>query len=178
MFYVSLILIVLGLIAFGILMTPFRLIIDSVLGVYRLEFGRLASGELVMEDAQPYVDVKVLFWKRRFNPFELKSGEAREWKGETSIEGKRPKKVGAERKRRLIGLRKVLAIVQSFKVNRFKIRINTGDMPLNGVMYPLIYWLAFRTRKDIAIVFYGQSVVRINIENNLARMTWAYIKTK
>lgn len=174
MFYLTLIFIFLVIVAIAIMLMPFRLVIDSVSGTYRLNLGHLASGELVIEGAQPYFDVKVLFWKKRFNPFEMKSGEKNEKKKENKVD----KESRRDKKRKPVPFRKVLAVLKSFKVNRFRIWINTGDMPLNGIMYPLVYWMAYRTKKDIGIVFYGESIVRIDIENNLARIAWAFIKTK
>lgn len=153
---------------------PFRLIIDSVTGTYKIVVGRFMSGELVFVNAEEYVDLKLFFWKKRFNLFEMKSGKSIEKSSEKKVE----KSYKKEKRSKVIPFRKVLAIVKSFKVNRFRILINTDDMMLNGILYPLVYWLAYKTRKDIGIVFYGPSIVRIDIENNLAHIAWAYIKTK
>lgn len=86
------------------------------------------------------------------------------------------KKKKTSTKKQKISLQKIIRILKTFKVTKCHILIDTDNMPLNGILYPVFYLLSRYTGKTILINFYGENTVQLKIENTLARMLWAYIK--
>jgi hypothetical protein len=49
---------------------------------------------------------------------------------------------------------------------------------LNGLLFPLGYWLARRTGRPIDVNFTNNNELVIAIDNNVARLLWAYATTR
>lgn len=170
MVYLVVIFTVLVLLVLAVMLMPIRISIDSSADDYSVSLGGLAGCRLVLVHDKLFIDIKFLFWKNRIDPFAQRP-EKRRVDSKVKRKKESEKTVG-------MSLRQVKAVIRSFRVRRFLIRFNSGDMPLNGLLYPLFYGLSAATKKDIGIVFYGKSVVKIDIENNLARIALAYLKAK
>lgn len=52
--------------------------------------------------------------------------------------------------------------------------IDTGNMPLNGIMYPGFFWLSRLTGKTFEINFSDKNELILEIENNLAGLVKAF----
>ena len=72
---------------------------------------------------------------------------------------------------------KLINLIQSFKINKLFITIDTGNMPLNGALYPWFHLLSMKKNRTININFWGENIIIIHLENSLARMLWAYFKS-
>jgi len=72
-------------------------------------------------------------------------------------------------------IKKMRAIIKTFKINTCYINIDTGDAGLNGMLYPGFYWLSAYIHKPVGINFLNENDIVLEIENSLARMAWAYI---
>lgn len=77
-----------------------------------------------------------------------------------------------------LNFRRVLAIIKSFKVIKCLVNIDTGDMPLNGKLFPVMYLLSRLTGKTFYINFVGKNEVVLTIKNNAFNILKAYIKNK
>jgi len=55
--------------------------------------------------------------------------------------------------------------------------LDTGDMPLNGILFPWFYLFSRRVNHDVLINFNNENTIKLKIENSIARMLWAYIKS-
>ena len=66
--------------------------------------------------------------------------------------------------------------VSSFKVIKLNCAIDTGSNELNGMLFPLFYWVSVKSGKNIMINFNDENKLELKIENNLARMILAYFK--
>lgn len=70
------------------------------------------------------------------------------------------------------------AIIKSCKVKKCVIDIDTGNMPLNGKLFPLMYMLSGLTGKTFHINFTGKNEIVLTIKNNVYSILKAYIKNK
>jgi hypothetical protein len=66
-------------------------------------------------------------------------------------------------------------VIRSFKVNKLEATFDFGDMQWNGILYPLFCWISCKTGKDVRINFEGKNIIVLQAENNIARMSRAYI---
>jgi hypothetical protein len=73
--------------------------------------------------------------------------------------------------------KKMRLILKSFKIKKCFITIDTGNMPLNGMLFPWIYLLSIYTKKTVMINFSEKNIIILQIENSIARMLWAYFKS-
>ena len=69
----------------------------------------------------------------------------------------------------------VKAIMNSFSVNKCYLSIDSGDVQLNGILYPFFYWLGKRMHKTIEINFLNRNEFILEIENNFARIIKTFI---
>jgi len=72
-------------------------------------------------------------------------------------------------------IRKVQAVITSFKISKCLITLDTGDMALNGILYPWFLWIGELMSKDISINFCNRNEIVLEIENNFFRVLRAYI---
>lgn len=77
-----------------------------------------------------------------------------------------------------VSFQRFFAIIKSCKVKKCVIDIDTGNMPLNGKLFPLMYMLSRLTGKKFNINFTGKNEVVLTIKNNVYSILKAYIKNK
>jgi hypothetical protein len=148
-----------------LLFAPFYIELNSHTGLYRFRFHRLVSLSAKFVNSAVVFELKILFWKRPFTFHQT---------AERNIQPTKYKKSNKTKKRNL-RIQTVVNMLRSFKINTCDIALDTGDVVLNGRLYPLFYLLGFFTRKPILISFTGQSHIVLEIENNLARLSRALI---
>jgi hypothetical protein len=151
-----------------LLFAPFRIEVDSDLMVLRVRFHRLASARIYYGHATLMLDFQIGWWKRSMDllqPTKMTEAKRRARENRAKSSGKR----------RAMPLRKVMAVMRSFKLKRCIIHIDTGNMEWNGILFPVAYWLRMRSCQDILIRFDGMTRVALTIENNAARMIRAYV---
>ena len=155
-----------------LLFTPFFLGIDSSAGYAGMRFGRLAEVGIVLNESEQVMRVKVAWWKRSFDLFRAPGP------GVTIVKEKPVRKKNKRKPMPLNKLlRKVRAVLSSFRVTRCFITVDTGDMRMNGILYPWVYLLKRRMGKDVSINFWGDNVIILEARNTIARMLWAYVKS-
>lgn len=149
-----------------LLFAPFILEIDSERGVCNLRYHYLASADLALYQEAIFLKVKIVWWKKQINLLEpnIKSSV-------TS-----PVKNNRNKSRNKISFKKILNLVKSFRVRKFLISIDTDNMQLNGIMYPIFLLGQHFSGRQIEINFKGDNIIIMKIENNIARILWAYIK--
>ncbi|HYV90582.1 MAG TPA: hypothetical protein VE978_02320 [Chitinophagales bacterium] len=150
-----------------LLVAPFYLEIDSVEGLCRIRFHFLASAKLRMSESSLILDLKIIGVEKQIDLLAPPKQK------------KKPvqKKIGRQKKRAGIPFRKVWAMLQSFRINKCDVNFDFGDMPLNGILYPLFQWISILTGKSIRINFGNETKIILEIENNFARIGWAFIKS-
>jgi len=154
-------------IAAYLLLAPFYLEIDSRSGLYRIRFHRLASVRFSIVNSSLIMDVQVTGWHKRIDLSAIKPKE------------KKVEEVSVPQvKRKMnISFQRIWGVLRSFKVNKCRIAVDFGDMALDGILYPLFYWVRVWSKKDIGINFSGENELVLEIENNFIRMLWAYVKS-
>ena len=70
------------------------------------------------------------------------------------------------------------AILKSFKVQQCVVDIDTGNMPLNGKLFPVMFLLSGLTGETFHINFTGKNEVVLIVKNNIYSILKAYIKSK
>lgn len=165
MWYWLIPLILLILVLAYLLFAPIHIQLDSQKGIAEIRFHRLASAILRAGDSL-VLEINIAWWHRCVDILQSGSREKKE----------NVKKVhtGSQKKNKL-PVQKLLAIARSFRIHRFIVHINTGDMASNGVLFPLFFWLGCKTRKDISITFNEATHIEIHTSNTLARMIRAYL---
>lgn len=168
MLVLSVLLILVSGILMYLLFAPFYLEIDSTKELYRVRFHKIISARIVIEEGLLLLDVKMAWWTKRYKL--NGSGSAK------AVEKDRSENKKGNGKGKL-PWKKMKAVLASFKINKCSVVIDTGDMQLNGILYPFFLLLSFYSGKNFGISFNGDNEVKLEIENNIARMSWAYISS-
>lgn len=149
------------------LFAPFYLEVDTTHGLYRVRLHRLVSFRVFRAEQGWAGELRVAGWRKRIDfaaqPVVVVKEQA-------------PRKP-RQKSRRRFGWKKIRAVLGSFKIVRCRVSIDTGDDQWNGLLYPLFYFAARRSGRDIRINFTGDVEIVLCIKNNLARMGWAYLRT-
>lgn len=159
-----------------LLFAPFYIEVDTRRNLYRIRLQRLAHAALVFDEGSILVDLDLLWWHRQVDLLQVRLGEiVTEGEKELTIKGpKREYKIGKSWR----GVfKKTLAVLKSFKTNQCYITFDMGDVVTNGLWYPVFWWLSQQTDKTVLVNFVGEEVVVLEMENNLARIAWALIKS-
>jgi hypothetical protein len=150
-----------------LIFAPLCLEINSIEGLYRIRFHRLASARLVANKGSFKIDLKIAWWHREIDPF---AARMQSKKREQS-----KKSAPAKRKRPNIDFNVVMAVIKSFRVKKCFVTLDTGSMPLNGLLYPAFYLLSVRTGRTVEINFLDRNEIVLEIENSLARIIKVFI---
>jgi hypothetical protein len=156
------------------LFTPFTIAIDSTRGIIHAKLNRLVKAEIIgLAEDSLLLQISLAGWKKEIDL--LKSRNKHETGdpiekilGFNELEKYHNKKNV---------WKKILAVLKSFKILTCSIILDTGNMPLNALLYPYFYLLSKRTGKNIAISFTGNTECILLIENSIARLLWAVIKS-
>jgi hypothetical protein len=73
---------------------------------------------------------------------------------------------------------KVKYMMRSFKVNACYVNLSFENGLLNAWLFPVFSELSRYSGKNFSINFTDVNEVKIEIENNMARMIWAWFKNK
>lgn len=151
-----------------VLFAPFYLEINTINGLLRLRFHRLIKAQLFFNENSLFLDLKIAGWRKQIDLLAQKEQKEQKKKQIKKQSGKGPNR---------ISIRKIKAIVKSFKVNKFYLNISFDEMMLNGIIYPLLSILSFKTNKRMEINFFHENEIILEIENNFFRIIRAYIKS-
>ncbi|MFI5151337.1 MAG: hypothetical protein ACHQRM_16520 [Bacteroidia bacterium] len=150
---------------------PFYLEINTVSGLYSVRFHRLCTASIRIEDQSFVAEIKLPGWRKQIDLMEI---------GTKKPTTKRaPKKTIAVKKKQPMSFsrKKIWGVLRSFKINTCEIVLDTGDMQLNGILYPLFFMLGCYSNKEIRINFLNENRIILQVRNSLARMSWAYISS-
>ena len=148
-----------------LLFAPFYLEINSRIGLCRIRFHRLAMAGFYLQESSLILELKIAGWRKQIDLLAERPSH------------KENLKIKYKKERKTISLKKIKAILKSFKVNKLYLNFCFDNMPLNGILYPAFLWLSRRTGKHFEINFWNENEFILEIENNLFRMIRAYIKS-
>jgi hypothetical protein len=144
-----------------ILFAPLLLEIDTHSDLYRFSIVPVFRVWWVTNDFQNHPEISIFGIRTKFNL----SGSQKE-KTELKIQKSSKLKFSFHR---------FFSVIKSFKIKKCFVNVDTGDMPLNGELYPMMYMLSSITGRTFKINFTGKTEVIITIKNNAFRMLMAYI---
>jgi hypothetical protein len=150
---------------FYLLFAPFYIEIDTERQIFRFQFHSWFQLRLIMKQDSFFIVVKILKWTKSWDIFSMKKQGVKRVRS--------PRNRGSN-----ISKHKVISIIKSFRLRKFKFSIDTGDMPTNGLLFPVFHLIKLRTQLDISINFKDENKFFLLIENNLARLIGALIFTK
>ncbi|MES2284114.1 MAG: hypothetical protein V4547_00415 [Bacteroidota bacterium] len=151
-----------------VLFAPFYLEINTVNGLLRFRFHRLIHAQFFTDENSLFLNLKIAGWEKQIDLLAQKEQKEQKKK---SI--KRQVKPSTNR----FSLKKISAIVKSFKANKFYLSISFNEMMINGIIYPLFHFLSSKTNKRIEINFFHENEIILEVENNFFRIIRAYIKS-
>ena len=158
--------IVLALIITYLLFAPLLIEIDTHSNVYMFSVSPLFSIRWVTDEFPGHAELNVLGFKKKLDPFAWNE------KNEVKQIEKRERRASKFK----MSFQKMISLFKSFRIRKWLVNIDTGNMALNGEMYPFMYLLTRMTGKEFYINFVGKTEVVITIENNAFRMLMAFIK--
>ncbi len=164
---------IIGAVLCYLLFAPFYVEIDSEQGFFRFRFHELGSVDLRIVDYSLLLHIRVIRWTKDIDLLKTK----RTSKDKKKREEKVGKKKGKENQWMKVTPKKIIAVLKSFKINKCDVLIDSGDVQLNGILYPIFYLAGYYSNKNIRINFINENVIRLEIENSVARMSRAYLSS-
>ena len=150
-----------------LLFAPFYLEANSALSVFRIRFHKIAIAEIFISNRTLMVEIKLAGWKKQIDLLAPKAKK----------EKKKVKKTKRS-KRQNFSFNKFKSIIKSFKVNTCYINLDFENVRWNAALFPVFYGLSRVTHQQFHINFIGQNQINLQIENNMARIIWAYLFNK
>ena len=150
-----------------LLFAPFYFEANSTINRLRLRFHKIATAEIQMANRTLLLKIKVAGWKKQID---LLAPKAKKEKTEV----KKPK----TSKINYFSISKFKSIIKSFKVNTCYINLDFENLGLNAALFPVFFGLSRVSQKQFHINFMGQNQINLQIENNMARIIWAYLFSK
>ncbi|WP_299441408.1 hypothetical protein [uncultured Aquimarina sp.] len=153
---VPLILISLFIIAIYILLLPIVICLDTNTNEYYIQLKGLAKAS-IEEDKEEVIRIKLrmLFFNFHFFPLK-KVGLGRK---------KTVKKKSTKKPKNRINIRTGLRLLNSFKVKKILLDIDTGDCIYNAKLYPVFAFLKYYTKGSFNINFNGRNEMALYIQN-------------
>ncbi len=149
---------------------PLYLEVNTYTGLFQLRFHQLVSARLTLEDGK--LLLRLYFWRWQKDIDLLAPGEEKK-----IVEQKTEQPVNTEKKRRYqIPFRKVWAAVKSIRINKLYCTFDTGDMPTNGLLYPVAATLSTQLGKTIVVNFLGENELILELELRIYRLVWAFLR--
>lgn len=153
-----------------LLWAPLVLEFDTRRSVYRLDWWYLLRAWVEPAENDIFIHGQVLFFRRRWSLIELLA-RRREHKDETK-KPKRKKKSGR------FGWKNVKRLMKTFSVDRFDIAVDTGDVVLNAMLFPIaevLHYVLNVRHKGFHINFIGDNHLDLKISNRAGRLAWAFV---
>jgi len=166
MFWI-LILILLLLLLLYLLLMPIVLFIDTATNQYYIQLKWLAKASIEKHlEGLIRIKLKIAFLNFYFYPLRKKS----------SSKDKKLVNENTVKKRKRIGIKKILRMLRSFKVKRFLIDIDTGDCMTNAKLYP-VYGLLNYGIGSFNINYEGRNRLALFMENRPIYIIKSFFKT-
>lgn len=136
------------------------------MGLYGIRFQNLAKANFILRERSVFLNLKIAGWKKEIDLL---------MKKEVRTKKKAVKKVRSVNR---ISLSKVKNVIASFRIKKFLLSMDTGNTHLNGLLFPVFFCLGQITGKEIGINFKDENRCILCLQNNVARILWAFMKTK
>ena len=152
-----------------LLLMPLELCVDSYRSRYYLRIGSLARISVEKDPMELLrLQLKVLFMDFLWRPSDLSS-----W----GTPKKKPARKGKAGKKRRMTLAQGKRLLQSFRVQTFRLELDTGNPVLNARLLPLSF-LAGPFAGNVGINFLGRNHILLQITNRPIYILNAFINLK
>lgn len=164
MIYLVIFLLVLLVFFLYILFAPFYVEINTPKRFFGIKFHYLASARLIVSDDSLMIEIRAVGWTFPIDLFARKERkEKRVVKKQQKGKWKMP-------------FSNIKAVIRSFKVNTCYVNLDLEDVIWNAKLFPVFFGLRCVTGRFFNINFIGENEIRLEIENNMARILWAFMK--
>lgn len=156
-----LLLLVLVLVVCGLLLTPMILAIDTRIPQAKFLWKGIGNVAIHYKEEKWLLQFRIFFFSKKI---ELQS-----------IKERKKKRTKPKRKKRKPQkmLRKIFAVMKTFRVPVWRISMDTGDYVYNAWLYPLNYFIGI---EHCNINFQEENYVILELRNNLWRMLYAWFR--
>lgn len=150
-----------------LLFIPIVFFIDTATDQYYIQIKGLAKASVEKHlEELIRIKLKIVLFNFYFYPFRKKS----------SLKAKKLIKKSSVKKRKRIGIRKILRMLRSFKVKRFLIDIDTGDCMTNAKLYP-VYGLLNYGMGSFNVNYEGRNQMALYMENRPIYIIKSFFKS-
>ena len=150
-----------------LLFIPIVFFIDTATDQYYIQIKGLAKASVEKHlEELIRIKLKIVLFNFYFYPFSKKS----------SLKAKKLIKKSSVKKRKRIGIRKILRMLRSFKVKRFLIDIDTGDCMTNAKLYP-VYGLLNYGMGSFNVNYEGRNQMALYMENRPIYIIKSFFKS-
>lgn len=147
-------------------LAPLCIEINTSENLFRVRYHKLASAVLLISGDCILLDLRITWWKKQIDLLAPKK---------TAVRVQKPKRVKKTVKRKCVSFVTIRAVLRTFKIRRFFLTADTGNPAFNGAVFPVVYAAGLLTRKNISVNFCGRNELILNVQNNIARITRAFI---
>lgn len=146
-----------------LLFAPITININTWKNDYYIRMWGLGAASLILVEDNPIIRMQVFFWRKDFYPLQ------------TNRKPKKPKKKRKTRKvQKKFEWKFVLRMLKTFRVQQFRLELDTDDYVTNAYLYPLFYF-ASRPQRQLSVNFEGKTNLLIKIENRLSRIVRVFL---
>ena len=146
-----------------IFLAPFYFEVDSDNNLFRFRFHRLASAQLLIKESSLFVKINLVGWKKMIDVLESKPVKVKKKRHKLKIQ-----------RRSKLTIKQLRSVLKSFKINNSYVDISFNDQRLNAFLFPVFFFLNKTRHVKIFLNFVGRNRVKLEVENNLARILKAY----
>jgi hypothetical protein len=154
-----------------LLFAPIFIEVNSISNLARIKFHQWLSATLIFNDQTVLLDLWIAGWRKQVD---LLATNTRERKSKSVM---KPDKKKVKTRKRSFPVSLFVAILRSFRIKKFFLTIDTGEVQLNGMLYPFFLYLGRKHNQNMSINFLNDNILILQIENKIARILWATIRT-
>jgi len=150
-----------------LLLFPIIVKIDSIRGIYRLEWKHIFSADFLFINEEPIARLKFFFLKKDFELLKIKSKKKNASKPKKK---KSPKeKISTQNL-----IKKFKKVIKTIEVKQFYFNIDTNDYIWNAYLYPIFFFLK-KENKAVHINYQGDVELLLNIQARPIQVLFAFI---
>lgn len=160
-----------------LLFAPVKFRIDSTRGIAEVKALLVVKGGLLIEQNTLWLRLVIFGFTRKWNLLEMIARSENNTAEEVAKDQEKPAQHRPGKPKKMPPFRKIKAMIKSFRVEEFVLRLDTGDNALNGILFPVFYWLGQWFGKTIEINFVDRNELILEVSNTPARILYAYIRS-
>lgn len=149
-----------------LLLIPIQLRIDSIKGIYQMEWKNLVRANLLFENEEPIARLKIFFWEKDLHLLKTQISSKKV--------SKERKKKAPKQKKKFDFRKKFNRLMKAIQVNQFFLNIDTDRYIWNAYLYPLFFLLR-KEKRDININFQGNVELLLEIQSRPIKILYALL---